>query len=316
MSNLLTHHGLEISEALVFGIGAGLFFGYLPFIRLNHLPLITYRAATGRIMTRTAKELGVRMVWQKFRSPRQGMDQLDRQLGVHIPMGCRTGAYWLTYFPKRYRFHFNMHNLVVYGRRNGDYLISDPVFPEPVTIPAANLMKARFAKGPLPPKGRMYRIDRISRDADLPQAITRGIRQACRTMLKSPGPFLGIKGMRYLASQIEKWPAKLGEHRASHYVGQVIRMQEEIGTGGGGFRFIYAAFLQESATILGNPRLEEATQRMTAIGDRWRDFALMGSRICKHRASENETYPAMAAIIRDCAAREEQLYRDLLEMIA
>ena len=76
------------------------------------------------------------------------------------------------------------------------------------------------------------------------------------------------------------------------------------------------ARLEESAEVLGRDSLKEATERMTAIGDRWRDFALMGSRICKDRASEKETYPAMAVIIRDCAAQETQLYRDLLKMIA
>ena len=44
---------------------------------------------------------------------------------------------------------------------------------------------------------------------------------------------------------------KFGEKLAAHNLGQVIRMLEEIGTGGAGFRFIYAAFLQESAGILG-----------------------------------------------------------------
>ena len=29
-SNLLLHRGLEISEALAFGLGSGLFFGYVP----------------------------------------------------------------------------------------------------------------------------------------------------------------------------------------------------------------------------------------------------------------------------------------------
>ena len=46
-SNLLNHEGLNLSEAMAFGMGGGLFFGYLPFIRINGLPLVTYRA-TGR----------------------------------------------------------------------------------------------------------------------------------------------------------------------------------------------------------------------------------------------------------------------------
>jgi hypothetical protein len=51
---------------------------------------------------------------------------------------------------------------------------------------------------------------------------------------------------------------------------------------------------------------------MTAVGDLWREFALIGSRICKQRAGEKETYAALAAILRQCADQETSLYQDLL----
>ena len=58
-ANLLSHHGLDVNEAMAFGIGSGLFFGYLPFIRLYHLPLTTFRITTGGIMMRLNKSRGV-----------------------------------------------------------------------------------------------------------------------------------------------------------------------------------------------------------------------------------------------------------------
>ena len=53
-----------------------------------------------------------------------------------------------------------------------------------------------------------------------------------------------------------------------------MRMQEEIGTGGAGFRFIYAAFLQEAASLAGRPALAALAEELVAIGDQWREFAL------------------------------------------
>jgi hypothetical protein len=311
LANLLSHHGLTISESMVFGIGSGLFFGYFPFIRLNGLPLTAFRSSTGGIMKRVTKRLGVEMAWQKFRSPDRAMAALDEKLAGGEPVGCRTGAFWLSYFPRRYRFHFNMHNLVVFGKEGDDYLISDPVFPEPVVCPADSLKKARFAKGPLPPRGRMYQVTRVPEAPDFPSAIGKGIKEVCRTMLKAPGPFLGVKGIRYLAKKVEAYPKKLGERKAALYLGQIIRMQEEIGTGGAGFRFIYAAFLQETAELLGDDRFHDLSDRMTAVGDRWRDFAVMGGRICKGRAETGEGYAEMAGILKDCAEREDQLFSDL-----
>ena len=119
LSNLLRHHGLDISESMVFGIGSGLFFGYFPFIRINRLPLTAFRVRTGGIMKRAVKRLGVSLAWEKFRSPEKAWRFSTASWWTSVPVGCRTGAYWLSYFPERYRFHFNMHNLVVFGSQNG-----------------------------------------------------------------------------------------------------------------------------------------------------------------------------------------------------
>ena len=86
-------------------------------------------------------------------------------------------------------------------------------------------------------------------------------------MLYAPLPFIGIKGIEYMARRIEK--LKNGDPRyARLYLGHIVRMQEEIGTGGGGFRFMYAAFLQEASRLLSSVPLEEASRLMTEAGDR------------------------------------------------
>jgi hypothetical protein len=314
-SNLLFHYGVNISEAMAFGIGSGLFFGYLPFLKVNKLPLTTYRCELGGIFKRLTKRLGVDVHWQKFKDPEKAMSALDRKLEEGVPVACRTGAYWLPYFPPAFRFHFNMHNLVVFGKNGHGYLISDPVFPAPVHCSEKDLLKARFAKGPLAPKGTMYYLTRVPEQMDLSGAIVKGIKGVCLRMLKTPGPFMGIRGIRFLANQFEKWPRKLGKRKASLYVGQVIRMQEEIGTGGGGFRFMYSAFLQEAGGILKEDRLLEISEKMTSAGDRWREFAVIGSRICKNRASPSESYSAMADILRDCAERESEIFEELRTLI-
>ena len=68
-------------------------------------------------------------------------------------------------------------------------------------------------------------------------------------MLNIPGGFAGVNGIRYTGNKIKKWRDKLGLEKAGLYLAQLVRMQEEIGTGGGGFRYIYAAFLQEAMLI-------------------------------------------------------------------
>ena len=315
-ANLLTHYGLPLSEAMAFGIGSGLFFAYFPFVRINHLPLITFRSAPGGILRRVAKRLGVGFTYRTFRNPRRGMAELDRLLADGIPVGAQTGVFWLPYFPPALRFHFNAHNLVVYGKDGDSYRISDPVIGEPVVCGAADLERARFARGALAPKGKLFYLTGPPKEVDPAPAVREAIREVCHRMTRIPFPLIGVRGIRYLAGRIASWPSRFGQRKALLHLGNVIRMQEEIGTGGGGFRFIYAAFLQEAATVLDDRRFLDLSGKMTAIGDRWRDFAVAGARQCKGRPGGNDDFASLARIVRECADLENEFYRELDAVVA
>jgi hypothetical protein len=84
-------------------------------------------------------------------------------------------------------------------------------------------------------------------------------------------------------------------------------MQEEIGTGGGGFRFLYGAFLQEAGVLLGNARLDELALEMVRIGDLWRDFAYDAARMSKGRLPLDGG--ELAAQLNRIAEREAALFR-------
>lgn len=310
ISNLLNHRGVRISEPLAFGIGSGLFFTYLPFIKVNFAPGFSYRPMPGQIFRRLAKRLGIRVKHQRFSSPEKARIALEEKLSQGIPVGLQVGVYHLTYFPDEYRFHFNAHNLVVYGKEAGDYLISDPVMDYTTRLSEQELEQVRFAKGALAPKGHLYYLERLPEHYDLQRAIRKGIRQTCNDML-APVPIVGVRAMRWVARNIRKWPTTIGVKKTNHYLGQLVRMQEEIGTGGGGFRFIYAAFLQEAATLLDMPILRQRSAEMTAIGDAWRDFALDISRIYKNRNPDADRYDKLAEQLATIAEREKQFFTQL-----
>ena len=315
VSNLLSYHGIDVSESMAFGIGSGLFFGYLPFIRLNGLPLVTYRSAAGSILKRFGQIPGIEIHQAKFRSKIKAMEELDRLLGDGIPVGMQTGVFWLPYFPRALRFHFNAHNLVVYGKEGNDYLISDPVFPEPVRCPAGDLARARFASGALAPKGKMYYLSRAPERFESVPLILKGIEGVNKMMLDSPFPLIGVKGIRFLAGRLERWPKRLGRRNADLHLGHVVRMQEEIGTGGGGFRFMYAAFLHQSAKEMEDRVLDDYAALLTEAGDGWRQFAVMAARVCKGRGRPGDTYSKMAEKIRECGVLEEEVFRQLKQWL-
>jgi hypothetical protein len=315
-SNLLKHYGLDISEAMAFGLGSGIFFVYLPFLKLNGLPVTSYRPLPGLVFKRTAAHLGIEIFRKKFRDKEDSMKALDKVLDSGIPVGLQVGVFHLTYFPRPYRFHFNAHNIVAFGKEDGRYLISDPVMEKPESMTYAELMRARWARGIFQPKGHMYYPVRIPSRIDLASPIVKAIRKSCRDMLSIPVPLLGVRGIRYLSKEVKKWPERLGEKKAALNLGQVIRMQEEIGTGGAGFRFIYAAFLQEAAKTISNNRLHELSRDMTECGDRWRDFAVIAGRIIKNRSGEAESYSVMSEILSEVAEREKTIFSELKKAVS
>ena len=106
-------------------------------------------------------------------------------------------------------------------------------------------------------------------------------------------------------------PDKIGFHEACRHLANVVRMQEEVGTGGAGFRFMYAAFLQEAADLFGSNELAQLSQEMTAIGDIWREFAVVSARIIKQRGQSEDNFGKAGGLMLICAGREEEFFKTL-----
>jgi hypothetical protein len=203
VSNLISHHGMPISEAMAFGLSAALSFAYLPFIKLSGLPLIAYRQPPGAIIKGLAKSLAAKFRFETFRNPAAGQARLDELLAQGRVVGLQTSVYWLPYFPEDMRFHFNAHNLLVYGKEGDEYLISDPVAEQTVRCNADALSRARFAKGLLAPKGLLYTVMKLGQAIITPQAVRKAILKTCRTM-HAPLPIIGVRGIRMLANKVAK----------------------------------------------------------------------------------------------------------------
>jgi hypothetical protein len=307
MSAILRHHGLPISEPMAFGLSSAMSFAYLPIVKINGLPLVAYRMPPKAIIKGLQKPLGLKMRFETFRDPQAGTRRLDELLAAGEIVGMQTSVFWLPYMPEDLRFHFNAHNVLAFGRdtASGEYQLSDPVFETPVTCPADALQRARFAKGMLAPKGLLYYATGKPSTPDWAVVIPKALKKTTRIMLDTPLPIIGVRGIRRLASAIEG----LRPDKAKMFIGQVVRMQEEIGTGGGGFRFIYASFLQEAADLLARPRLNELSEALVDIGDEWREFALSAARMIRDR--EPLATPALADKLRLIADHEQAFYRDL-----
>ncbi len=158
-------------------------------------------------------------------------------------------------------------------------------------------------------KGLMYYFDNQPdmSQIDLPNLIRKAIRKQAKQML-APLFFVGVKGIRTVANSIETLAScKKGEKYNRLYLGHIVRMQEEIGTGGAGFRYLYAYFLEQAADICQEPKFKQASEQMTEIGDQWRQFASLCVKQCRKPSAEG--YREIAEFLRGIAEREERLWK-------
>jgi hypothetical protein len=312
--NLLKNIGVEkMTEPLAFGIGSGLFFVYIPLLKINNGPAIAFRTRPGLIFKNTCNSLNITVIRKKFNSKEKARLFLDERLREGHAVGSQVGVYYLPYFPKEYRFHFNAHNLIVYGKEEDNYLISDPIMEKVTTMTSYQLERVRFAKGALAPKGQLYypESQNVISDKMIRDSIKNGVKKNIFNMLRIPGFITGIKGIKYVGGKIKKWRNTLGLHQAGLYLAQLVRMQEEIGTGGGGFRFMYGAFLEEAYGYHADEKLLAISNSFTKSGDLWRDAAVQAAGIYKGRISSQEEFNLMGDYLLEISEVEKQAFQEL-----
>jgi hypothetical protein len=314
LTALLNHGGMSISEPMLFGIGAGIFFAYLK-IPSMQFPVFAVRSRPGSLRGNAARRLGVAFHTKRFHDPKKARDELTALIERKVPVAIQTDMFYMEYIPAHLRTHFNAHFVVIFGKENGRFHVSDCYYPESATILEDSLDKARFAKGDFSPNGLMVYPMSLPPEIDWEKAVRGGIHQAARDMLRIPLPFVGVRGIRLFARKILSWPKlATSDDQLSHEIMKINVLLEEQGTGGGGFRFIYATFLQEAAKLLGRSEYEALSKKMMDNGDRWRDISLFAARTGRDRDFRRPKLEELSAMIRARADEEERLFKELLEL--
>jgi hypothetical protein len=319
LSALLKHKGVTLSEPMVLGLTGAIFF---VFIKTPHMvfPVFDMRSRPGDMRKNLGKRLGIRFRTQNFRDPAKARASLDSLVEQGIPTTVQVDMFYMDYIPSYMRTHFNAHFIIVVGKEGNDFLVSDCYYPSISKLSQESLDKARFAKSDFAPKGFQFYIESLPQngvsETAIKDAVLTGIKQGASNMIKLPVPFIGIKGMRRFADNIPSWPKIARNADAlSHAIMSIHITLEERGTGGGGFRFMYASFLQEAARLCNRPEFSDMSKRIMAIGDRWREISLFVARIGKDRDLGDNRMQEIRGMIRSQADQEEAFFKDLLAMV-
>jgi hypothetical protein len=312
---LLNHHGMNVSEPMVFGIAGAIFFAYMKPPTMD-FPMFVTRTLPGKIISNFAQRTGVKFKARRFRSPKEAERELDRLLDQNQPVAVQVDLFFMDYFPSWFRVHINVHYINVIGKEGNKYFISDSYHPEIAELERETFLKGWFAGGSMAPKGFMFYPVHIPEKFDFEKAVKKGIKSSTFNMLKIPLPFLGVKGIRRFADKIVEWPGYARDSdQLADKIYKIFVLLEEQGTGGGGFRFIYASFLQEASKLLDNPGINDLSREIMDIGDGWRELALAASKVAKSRDFSKEKLMELGDLIRIRADLEESFFTKLRKEI-
>jgi hypothetical protein len=303
LRNLLAFAGLDVSEAMIFGVGSGPAFYYLFFAKgPSTLPLVGIRNNPGSIWTNISKRWGVDISFRQYRDQEAALREANLLIDVGRPVSCSVDMFYMKYLPFFLQVHAPAHFIVLMGRdaAGGRYLVSDPYHAPPGVLDVDTL-KAAWAPGATFSKDNLLAwVKRVPETVDWEGAALAAMKDTCRNMLLPPGVnklffFVGVEGMRAYARALASWGRK--------YRGVVLREGvlfnavafEDQGTGGGAFRVMYGAFLKEVAELFGSSALASLGDEMAAHGQAWRRFSRKIAVVGKKVPKEDDAYDAWYA---------------------
>lgn len=300
--------GLELSEPMAFGLGAGLGFYYLVSPALSPSHLFAGRAAQ---LERTACEL----LGAPFRActeedPARAWDGVRAAADRGLAPILSTDLSELPYFHSRTRFGGHRVVLAGYDEARGVALLADGHRPALEEVPLAQLERARASIAPpFGTGGRpWFEVDAPARPPALPEAVRAALRLQAREMLLDVTGMAGVSALERFAAELPRWPeeATSEEDRAwcFRYAYQVI---ERRGTGGGLFRTLYAAFLREAEALVPALGPLGLAARMDALAAAW---TRLGADLRAISLAPGGAVPSGAAARAAGLARDERRFQE------
>jgi hypothetical protein len=262
LRNLLAFHGIEVSEEMAFGLGAGAGFYYLAMEDAS--PSRWFNGRTARLEESFRDLTGAALELRTFAAgDEEAWEAARGEVDSGSPALLLTDIYHLDHYGNS--AHFPGHAVVLAGYDEEVAYLSDTGFEQLQTTRLENLALARHSgHAAYPLEGHMFTIgaavDRTALEAAIPGAIERAVAE----MTDPPfGEFGGLPAIQRLAAEAGSWPEAVEDWQwCARFAYQVI---ERRGTGGGAFRPMYARFLEEAG--------RSEAPLAAAAGARWSELA-------------------------------------------
>jgi hypothetical protein len=301
LRNLLGFHGVEISEEMAFGLGAGACFYYVALEDAS--PTRWFNGRTARLEENFGELTGAALELRTFETgDGEAWEAARAEVDAGKPVLLLTDLYYLDHYGNS--AHFPGHAVVLAGYDAEFVHLSDTGFEQlQKTTRIEDLDRARHSSHPAYPlAGHMFTATGAVSGEQLRAAIPAAIERAAKAMVKPEfGEFSGLGAVERLAEEAGSWPEVAEDWRwCARFGYQVI---ERRGTGGGAFRLMYSRFLEEA----GRP---EAPLAADAAG-RWTELAEAFHAASERDDPEPDLWRRIGVAAKQVAEAESRLWTAL-----
>lgn len=269
LADLARHHGLGWSEAFCFGMGAGLGIWYLDFPGIGASRMIHVRSHD--IEAQFFQRIGMDFSWTTHPDPEESEEALIRVLDRGLPAMIQSDIFHLPYFATS--THFPGHVIVVWGYDSGRkvFFVTDTERQGLLEVDFSSMRKARYSgNGFFPVSGNLFAPEAIPEPGDLAGAVVEAVKAQSLAMLEPAAGFAGLSGLSLWRKNLAEWSGFADWQWTARFAYQVI---ERRGTGGGGFRLLFADFLDEAEKLAPEIGRIGLKKKMDALGEAWTGLA-------------------------------------------
>jgi len=270
IADLVRFHHFDWSEAFCFGIGGGLGVTYLQTpdsspTRLLHTRSLGYEK-------RFFNVIGVDdFSWLSASTEEESEQQLLCALNEGRPALLLTDIFYLHYFNSS--SHFPGHGIMVWGYDKNDsiYYVTDTEREHIECVAFSDMRKARVST--TPPflcNGDFYAPKSLTKPVDLQPLCKLAIRENAARLLDSTDPSSGLFALETLIDDLDSWSKSADWQWNCRFAYQTI---EKRGTGGSGFRKMYAQFLSEASQHVNSVKTLALESKMIASAQCWYDLS-------------------------------------------
>ncbi|MGB9734839.1 MAG: BtrH N-terminal domain-containing protein [bacterium] len=296
LRDLMQFYGYDLTEPECFGIGEGIGFWYIE--GLNPSRMMHFRSAD--IEKRFFNNIGIEFEWDRANSKEEISKTLFESINKDIPVLLRTDIFYLDYYKSK--THFPGHVIILWGYNTDNNIayISDTerkgLTQCGLDALLEGIMHGNFPEGESP---HFKPIEKPVFELHKKKLFTKASTSNASTMLSGMDfDGYGVKGIQLASKKVLDWKELSDWKWLSRFAYQVI---EKRGTGGGGFRKMYADFLE----MFANKKL---VTMMKQIASRWTDIALVFKQISE---SDRPDFSMVSDMLWIQAIKEEEFYKTI-----